>query len=306
MNAAWLLLFEVRIGVRLSPQVATATMFDPTSVGDTMRKRLQLSLGLQMDLGDEVASEAGGRAFGATQRETGESVVITVHRAPPDGPNAATMRQRLAQLRQLDHGVFDLPCGDGDLDGHFWVIESVSPLPSACDRMDHGRLPLAIAVSMIRDLARALTVIHRRGITHGTISLRTVRIGETGARLGGFGETSGGSVRADLDALGFVAWALLSGETAPASAQLLSKMRRGVPAPLDRLCASFCARNAADRPQRAEAILDALDAIPTRRPNPLLSIVDSGWHDVRPSRAMGWLVVGGAIVVVALLLATRI
>lgn len=280
-------------------------MFDPTSVGDAMRKRLQLNLGLQMDFGDEVPSEAGGRAFAAIQREGGESVVVVVHRAPPDGPDATAMRGRLAQLRQLEHGVLDLPTSDGDLDGHFWSVDLVSPFPAANDRLDDGRLPIPLAVSVIRDLARALAAIHRRGITHGAIDLHTVRIGDAGARLGGFGDTLGGSVRGDLDALGYVAWALLSGDMEQSSVRRLSKVRRGVPASLDKLCASFCARNTADRPQRAETVLEALDAIPTRRRNPLTTIVDGDWHDVRPRRAFGWLVFGAAIVVLALLLSSR-
>jgi hypothetical protein len=280
------------------------SVFDPTSVGDAMRKRLQLNLGLLVNLGEEVPSPAGGRAFAAMRRDGGEPVVVVVHRASPDGPDAGRMRQRLAQLRDLDHGVLDLPLGDGDLDGHFWSIEAAT-LPSAQDRLEAGQLPLPLAVSAIRDISRALTAIHRRGITHGAINLRTVRVGEDSARLTGFGDSLGGSVRGDLDALGFVAWALLTGEMEQSSARLLSKIRRGVPPALDALCASFCARNPVDRPQRAEAVLAALDAIPTRRRNPIASIVDGDWHDVRPRRALGWLVVAAALIVLVVLLASR-
>ena len=269
-----------------------------------MRKRLQLNLGLLVDLGEEVPSPAGGRAFVAKRREGGDGVVVVVHRAPPDGPAAAGMRQRLSMIRDLDHGLLDLPLGEGDLDGHFWSIEAASLL-AAEERLEAGLLPLPLAVSAIRDLARALAAIHRRGITHGAINLRNVRLGETGARLAGFGDSLGGSVRDDLDALGFVAWALLSGEADQSSARPLSRIRRGVSPALDALCASFCARNPADRPQRAEVVLAALDAIPTRRRNPLTSIVDGDWHDTRPRRALGWLVVGAAIVVLVVLLSSR-
>lgn len=270
-----------------------------------MRTRLRLNLGLQVELGDEVPSQAGGRAFSGTWRETSQPVVVTVFRAPPDGPDAAAMRLRLAELRQLDHAVLVSPVSNGDVDGRCWVIEPVSPLPTALERLEDGLLPLKLAVSAIRDLARALAAIHRRGRTHGAIGLHTVRIGSAGALLGGLGESLGGSVRGDLDALGFVAWALLSGEVEQSSARSLSKLRRGVPASLDALCASFCARNAANRPQRAEAILEVLDAIPSRRHHALASIVDSDWNDGRPTRPVRWLVVGAAIVLLVLLLSTR-
>ena len=170
-------------------------VFDPTSVGDAMRKRLQLNLGLLVELGDEVPSPAGGRAFAALQRGSGGQVIVVVHRAPPDGPSAAEMHQRIAHLRLVGHPLLDLPLDDGELDGHFWSIEPVLQLPDALDRLEDGRLPIPLAVSALRDLSRALAAIHRRGLTHGAINLRTAQIGETGGRLGGFAQTAGGSVR---------------------------------------------------------------------------------------------------------------
>ncbi|MES1260046.1 MAG: hypothetical protein ABUL71_05570 [Gemmatimonadota bacterium] len=276
------------------------------TVGDALRQRLQLVLGLQVTLGDEVASPVGGRCFAATSRETGQAVTVTVHRAPPDGPDPDALHRRLVELRTLGHPLLDLPMSDGEFNNHVWVIEAVSPLPAMCDRLDDGPLSLLLAVSVIRDIARTLVAMHRRGFNHGFINPQTVRISDSGARLGGLGLTIGGSVRGDLDALGVVAWSLLSGESVPSSTQLLSKVRRGVPRSLDALCASFCARNPADRPQRAEDVLDALDAVPIRRSNAFISLVDASMHDGRPQRAFTWLVVGVAILLLVALLQSRL
>ena len=259
-----------------------------------------------MTLGDEIASVVGGRAFAAVSRDIGEPVVVTVHRSPPDGPDPGLLHRRLVELGSLGHPLLDLPLSDGEINGHCWVIEASSALQTMSDRMNEGPLSLLLAVSVIRDIARTLVAMHRRGFTHGSINAQTVRIGESGARLGGLGLTNGGSVRGDLDALGVLAWTLLSGESVPSSTRVLSKIRRGVPRSLDLLCTSFCARNPVDRPQCAEDVLARLDEIPLRRrTNPLGSLVDASWHDGRPPRALGWLVAAVAIVVLALLLVTR-
>lgn len=280
-------------------------MGNGVTVGDALRQRLQLAIGLQATLGDEVASPVGGRAFAAILREGGHPVVVTVHRAPPDGPDAGALHRRLVSLIALAHPLLDLPLGDGEIDGHAWVIEPVSPLPAMSGRLASGALPLLLAVSVIRDIARTLVAMHRRGITHGFINSQTVRISESGARLGGLGLTAGGSERGDLDALGVVAWTLLSGEPVPSSARVLSKVRRGVPRSLDALCASFCARSPAERPQSAAAVLEALDAVPIRRTNPFTSIVDAGFHDGRQRRVMGWVIAGLAILLLFALLRAR-
>jgi serine/threonine protein kinase len=184
-------------------------------------------------------------------------------------------------------------------------MEATSGDTLARERLHSGPLSLTHAVSATRDLARALAAVHRRQLVHGAIGLDSVRITSDGARLGGVGRSLEGSVRGDLDALGEVMWALFSGEVEGGSLQPLSKVRRGVTPTLDALFASMRAPDPRDRPQRAEAILSALDAVPTRRRNPLASIVDVGLHDARPRRAVVWLVVGAAVLLLAALLQSR-
>lgn len=271
----------------------------------SLHSRLQLSLGAVAELGDELAGVAGRRRFAAVAREGSHPVIVTLHLPPPAGPDAAALRRRLDGLRELGHGTLELPLACGELDGCAWVADAVPSVPAAADRLAAGPLPLAQAVSVIRDIARALAAMHRRGIFHGAIDLDVVGLGGRGARLGGLGLSLGGSPRDDLDALGRVAWALLNGERRPTSVRPLSQLRRGVSLELDALCASLVAADAADRPQRAEAILDALDAIPTPRRNSLTSVVDPGLHDARPRRGLGWLILGAAIVALAILISTR-
>jgi hypothetical protein len=278
-------------------------MADTLLVSDALRQRLQLALGTRAMLAAEIPGADGRRAFRAAH--DGEvAVVVTVHRAPPGGPTVEMMHDRIDRLRQLGHDIIDVPLGDGDLDGHVWVMEADPTLPSVRDRLARGPLPLAHGVSVIRDLTRALAAMHRRGITHGAIDLQTIRIGD-GLRICGLGQAVGGSVREDIDALGRVAWSLLSGEPDGDPARPLSAIRRGVAPGLDLLFVALRAPDPHDRPQGAQDILEALDAVPTRRSNSLASIVDGGMHDGRPRRGLVWLVVGGAVLLLLALLQLR-
>lgn len=285
----------------------SADVNEVAASASSLRPRLQLSLGAIAELGLELAGNAGRRTFAASARDTGRPVVVTLHPPFPCGPQLCALQVRFAELRALQHGVLELPLAVGDLDGCAWVVDPAPSAPLAADRLAVGPIPLAQAVSVIRELARALAALHRRDIAHGAIDLDVVGIGigGSGARLGGMGLALGGSPRDDLDALGRVAWALLSGERRPTSIRPLSQLRRGVAPSLDALCASLLAPDPADRPQRAEAILDLLDAVPTRRVGAPGWIVDVGMRDMRSRHGAPWLLLGAAGLVLIILLALR-
>jgi hypothetical protein len=278
-------------------------MPNPGIATDALRQRLRLALGAHAELGEEMPG-VSCRAFRATLTDGG-AAVVAVYRAAPEGPDPEVVCARVDGVREIAHGVVDAPLAAGDLDGHAWVMEAVSPLPSARERLGTGLLPLTQGVSAIRDLCRALVALHRRGIVHGGITLDTVRINSDGGRLGGVGQSLSGSVRDDLDALGDVTWALLTGEMDGRSSRPLSKVRRGVAPGLEALCLAFAATDPRQRPQSAGAILEALDSVPTRRASPLSSIVDAGMNDGRPRRAVLWLVVGAALLLLLALLQSR-
>ena len=282
-------------------------MTDMSGSAPSLLARLQLSVGPTAKLGDERARSHDRIVVDATARATGDPLIVTLFSAPPLGPDAAVLLDRFGRLRKLEHPSLELPVAQGELDDCAWIVEPAPAVPSVADRLPIGAIPLTQGVSAIRDLARALAALHRREIFHGAIELDVVRLDANGTRLGGFGLSLGASPRDDLDALGRVAWSLLSGERHPGAVRRLSRLRRGVSPRLDIFAASLLATNPADRPQSAEAVLDALDAIPTPRRNPLTSIVDPGWHDGRPRvyHSFGWLLVCAAIVILVALLSSR-
>ncbi|MGH7593619.1 MAG: hypothetical protein ACRELE_07195 [Gemmatimonadales bacterium] len=280
-------------------------MNEVISSAASLHPRLQLRLGAIAELGREAAGSGGRRSFDALVRDTGRPVVVTLHPPCPRGPQAGALQARIAELRALQHGGLQLPIAVGELDDSAWVVEAVPSDTAAADRIAAGPVPLRQGVSLIRDLARTLAAMHRRNVFHGAIDLDVISIGDRGARLRGTALSLAGTRREDLDALAQVAWALLSGERRPISVRKLSTLRRGVVPGLDVLCASLLAADPADRPQRAEAVLGLLDAVPSPRAGPTSWIVDVGMSDTRSRHGVPWLLLGAAAAILIILLAAR-
>ncbi len=127
-------------------------------------------------------------------------------------------------------------------------------------------LPLRDGIGVMRELARVLAAVHRRGLTHGAIDPEYVWIEGDQVRISGTGLVSNGTARDDLDQLAQLVWLMFTGAPAGMPPGPLSRRRRGVPAELDQLLMSMLAADPADRPARAETILGALDALPGAGP----------------------------------------
>jgi hypothetical protein len=239
-------------------------------------------------------------------RAPGEAgALVTLHRAPPIGPDPAAMQELLGRLRALRQPAIELPVVDGEMDGAWWVVERITVESTAGELVDRGRLSVLHAGLAIRDLSRAVMAIHRAGMTHGAISLETTSITATGARIGGFAFPGHGSVRVDLEALNRVAWTMLSGEREAVAGCRLSEIRRGVPRGLDLLGDQLLTGIANGRPLTAAAILGALDAMPVRRVDRSAEIPAIGAPRLRGSATVTWSVVAGAILLVVALLALQ-
>jgi hypothetical protein len=270
----------------------------------SLRARLQLSIGSIAELGEEMGGDSSQHRYSAAARDGGRPLIVTVHPPPPNGPDLGAMDLRLVRLRELGHRVLDLPVAWGDVDGRGWVADDLPSIPTAAERLARGPLALQEGVSVIRDVARALAAMHRREIAHGAISLEAIRIGDGGTRVGHVGNGLGVSPRHDLDALGEVAWLLLSGQRGPSRPRPLSQLRRGVSPELENLCAMLLAADPVRRPQCAEAVLDALDSIPSRRAGPP-GFIDRAERDARRPMHVAWFIVGAAALLLLVLAALR-
>lgn len=254
-------------------------------IADRMRPRLQLALGPLAELGDERPSLGGRRRYEARARADGTPLLVTLHPAPPQGPSPEALTHRIRRIGALAHPALLTPVASGVVDGCAWIAEPALDVPSALVRLDErGAMPLRDGIAALRDVTRALVTLHRAGMPHGAIDLDTLYLTPDGARLGGLGLVTGGSVRDDLSAIGTVAWACFTGDLPDGAGTSLAHRRRGVPVALDALLASLLASEPASRPVNAEAVLLALDGFPTPRTSPLDQLLDGAGRGGRIPR----------------------
>jgi hypothetical protein len=271
---------------------------------DPLRPRLQLALGAAGVLGDELAPRAGCRVFEASRPGTSAATAgplrLLLHPAPPAGPGLDALRQRVEAFAALRHRGLVLPLGVGEIDGRTWVLESVAP-PDAGLLEWAGMVPVREGVDVFRELARVLAAVHRRGLTHGAVDAEFVWLEGGEVRLAGSGLVTTGTIRADLDQLAALVWTMLAGSrpTSPQHVLPLSRRRRGVPPDLDRLFAAMLSADVEARPQRAETLLDVLDALPASVPDRVTLVGYRG--SSRPQRSAVALVV---LMIVAVVMVT--
>ena len=271
---------------------------------DTLRPKLQLALGGETVLSDEQPALRGRRVYTARAPEDGRLLVVTLHPAPPEGPAARTLQQKISRLTELGHASVSLPIAVGEIEGRAWVVEQETEGVTAAARLaERGPRPVREAVRVVRDIARALVAMHRRGLAHGALDLDTVLLTPEGTRLTGLALSEGEDAKDDLDGLAWIARALFYGDR-PGSASF----RRHLPPEIAGLLESMGSDDPAHRPQRAETVLGVLDTFPVEQESALGALIDSAGRGAR-SRPMhttfGVLVLIGAILLILLYLASQ-
>ena len=116
------------------------------------------------------------------------------------------MLDRMASIRAVSHPVLAAPLATGAESGQVWVVEPAPMVATLADRLAAGSLlPVHDTVRLLRDGARALSALHRRGLYHGALDASVVTFDTAGLRIFGLGRSQGGSVADDLRALGAMA-----------------------------------------------------------------------------------------------------
>lgn len=271
---------------------------------DTLRPRLQLALGGAATLGDELPALRGRRRYAAESPLGARRLVATLHPLPPEGPRPEALQEKVDRLREIGHANIALPVAMGELDGRTWAVDGEDGLLTAEARLrERGALPVREAVQVIRDVARALAAMHRRGLSHGALGLDTVMLAPEGTLLTGLALHEGGGAVADLEALSQLSQALFHGGHGDSAA-----FRRRLPPEIAALLESMASGDPARRPQRAEAILAVLDTFPVEQASVLGSMVDSAGRGARArgrSATLAVLAIGALILLGVLWLATQ-
>lgn len=268
------------------------------------------------------------RVFVAEETTLGRRVVVKV--LPPDlapGVSAERFKREIAFAARLQHPHIVPLLAAGEADGVPYFTMPLIEGESLRERLTRaGEFPIADAVRLLREVASALAHAHGKGVVHRDIKPENILLTEQHAVVTDFGvakalsaATAGGAGaltslglvlgtpaymapeqavgdpntdhRADLYALGVVAYEILTGQAPFAGRPVqsliaahiseapepLATRRPSVPAALAALVMRCLEKRPSDRPQRAEEVLRELDSARLAR------VYDT---DARPSVAV--------------------
>ena len=313
---------------------------------DSLHDRLQLTLGTAYTLTRELGGGGMSRVFLARDVALERDVVVKV--LSPDlaaGVSAERFTREIKLAASLQQANIVPLLSAGETDGlPYYTMPFVDGLSLRARLERNGALPVGEAISVLRDITRALAYAHEHGIVHRDIKPENILLSGDAAVVTDFGiakalaasktQAPGGTLtqvgtsigtpaymapeqaagdpatdhRADLYALGCIAYELLAGvppfadrtphqlfaaHMTETPAPLVSR-RADVPPALAHLVARCLEKDPDARPQKARAVLAALDD--ATGPAAVTAGVSAGGA---PRRQV--LLAGGAVALVAAL-----
>ena len=277
--------------------------------------RLQQTLGGTYAIERELGGGGMSRVFAANETALGRAVVIKVV-APElaEGVSAERFTREVKLAARLQHANIVPLLSAGDVAGLPYYTMPFVRGETLRARLSRGPVPLSESVSILRDIARALSHAHGQGVVHRDIKPENVLLSGGAAMVADFGiakavsdaRTQDGvssttlthaglsigtpaymapeqalgdpntDLRADVYAWGVIAYELLTGLHPFADASsthalikahitqtpaALTAHRHDVPLTLGNIVMRCLEKAAAQRPQCADELLQALDGI---------------------------------------------
>jgi serine/threonine protein kinase len=291
-----------------------------------LRDQLQRRLGNAYTLHEELGGGGMSRVFVAEETSLGRRVVVKV--LPPEltgGVNIDRFHREILMAAKLQHPHIVPVLSAGELDGlPYYTMPLVEEKSLRTRLNESGALPMAEAIGILGDVAKALAYAHGRGIVHRDIKPDNVLVCGAAALVTDFGiakalaeATQGGTGgaltrqgmamgthaymapeqaaadpsmdhRADTYAFGCMAYELLTGRppfTDSSPRMLLAAQMSDTPQPLQELRADA-------PPALAALVMRCLEKDPNDRPQQvseivrLLDNVATGEHPTAPWTAI--------------------
>ncbi len=305
-----------------------------SAVADPLREQLQSALGRTYTIQRELGGGGMSRVFLATDTRLEREVVVKV--LSPElmaGLSAERFAREIKLAAQLQEPHIVPVLADGVTpDGVPYYTMPFVRGATLRERLKEGRVPVADAMSILRDIARALAFAHGRGVIHRDIKPENVLLHEGTAVVADFGiakavqlsrtrdtaseltsagmslgtpgymapEQAVGDItdhRSDVYAWGVLAYELLNGAHPFASKtgaqQMIAAHISELPAPL--------ARTARDVPTGvAQLVMSALEKDPAKRPQSADAILSALSAPVVTRRGVPRWVTAAGIAVLAL------
>src|ERR1043166_2003333 len=171
-----------------------------------LRDQLQSVLGTTYALERELGGGGMSRVFAATETAFGRKVVIKV--LPYElgaGVNVDRFKREIQLAANLQHPHIVPVLTAGELGGVPYYTMPFIEGESLRARIERGPMPIPEAVSMLRDVARALAYAHEHGVVHRDIKPDNVLVSGGSATVADFGiakalaAATGGKQQADGD-----------------------------------------------------------------------------------------------------------
>ena len=156
---------------------------------DLLRDRLQASLGATYTLDRELGGGGMSRVFVAREPALGREVVVKLlHPDLLGGVNVERFKREIQLAAQLQHPHVVPVLAAGEMDGVPYLTMPYVARRSLRERLaERPVLPVAEAMDILRDVARALAYAHGRGVVHRDIKPDNVLLAEGSAAVTDFG-----------------------------------------------------------------------------------------------------------------------
>jgi tetratricopeptide (TPR) repeat protein/tRNA A-37 threonylcarbamoyl transferase component Bud32 len=155
---------------------------------DDLRSIIEQALSATHDFQRELGGGGMSRTYVATERALGREVVVKV--LAPEllaGMSVERFRREVMTAARLQHPHIVPVLTTGEVEGLPWFTMPYVDGDSLRQRLGQGPIPTGEAVSILRDVARAISFAHERGIVHRDIKPDNVLLSSGSATVTDFG-----------------------------------------------------------------------------------------------------------------------